>query len=143
MQFLTNYVHQVRRTLGELSTAAKMALGLLLALVAMVLVWFVAYLGGRPETVSVFETPLTGEELGHAEHILRRENIGVDVSDGLLWVPANKRDKASALLAYESLLPSDGALDLGLPPSEPSMFIADSERRRQYHLDCRQFGSRR
>jgi flagellar biosynthesis/type III secretory pathway M-ring protein FliF/YscJ len=96
-----------------------------------VLLWGLIQYGGRPETVAVFKTPLTGEELVQAELLLKGQDIPVKVKDGLLMVPAERRDQAYARLAYEGIAPAKAAMELA---QEPSIWqTADQARRMEHH----------
>jgi len=132
MQILRNYVEQIRKLLGGMSVAAKMAVGLLMVVIVAMVALLIAY-GGRPDMVAVFKAPLSGEDLGAAEHILRREDIEVEVNNGQLMVPAEKREAAYAALAFEAILPADSVSEFEQLAREPSMWRTESQDRRLWH----------
>ncbi len=132
MQILKNYIEQIRTLISGMSAAAKLAVGLLLVVILGMVALLIVY-GGRAEMVAVFNAPLSGEDLGRAEHVLRRENIEVEVDNGLLKVPADKRDAAWAALAYEAILPADSVSEFERLAREPSMWRTESQDRRLWH----------
>jgi flagellar biosynthesis/type III secretory pathway M-ring protein FliF/YscJ len=112
MRFIRAYIEQIRRLWVALSLSARLALLLLVMLVSVTLVWLVTAVGSRPQSVALFNTALSDEQNGQARTLLQRENINVRIADGLLTVPADRRDDAVALLASQSILPSDPASEL-------------------------------
>ncbi len=132
MQFIRTGIEQIRRLLASLTTAAKVAIGLLVAMMAVALGLLIAY-GGQPEMVAVFNAPLSGEELGHAEHVLSREDVNVKVEGGKLMVPIGEREKAFAALAYENLLPADSVSAFEELAKSGDWSRTDAESRRLWH----------
>ncbi|NQU75224.1 MAG: hypothetical protein HQ546_02780 [Planctomycetes bacterium] len=132
MQFLATYLEQIRRMIAGLTTAAKLAVGLLVVLTAVTLWMLIAY-AGRPEMVSVFEEPLSSEQLGQAKHCLTRQNIPVSINNGLLMVPADRRDEAFSVLAYENVMPADRVSAFEDLARNESMWRTENESSRLWH----------
>src|SRR5690349_12176492 len=103
MRFIRAYVDQIKRLWTALTMSARLAMMLLVVLVAVALVWLIAVYAGKPQSVPIFATALTDEQTGQARSLLRRENINVGVTNGLIMVPADKHDDAVALLASQSI----------------------------------------
>ncbi|MFW6154683.1 MAG: hypothetical protein ACOC95_05655 [Planctomycetota bacterium] len=129
MDFLKTHLEQIRSQLAQLSFAAKAATALLAVLVVLCLAWIITA-AAQPDRVKVFETPLDGEDLVAAERVLRRQGVEVEVTDGLLQVPAGQRERAYAALAYEQILPPTGSSDLTELLTNPSVFRTESEAQR-------------
>lgn len=108
MNFLKAYLEQIKKMTGEMSRSARLAVGLLVVVIVFVMAWLIAY-GAKPDRVPVFRSPLAAEESGHAQAVLRRQGIEVEMQDELLYVPADQREEAYAVLASESILPEDPA----------------------------------
>lgn len=130
MRFIRAYIEQIKRLWAALSMSARLALGLLVVLVAVTLVWLVAIIAARPQTVPVFNTALTQEQNGQAQSLLGREKINVNLTDGLLMVPADQRDDAVALLASQSILPADPVSELDSQVRQSSMWRTEPENKR-------------
>ncbi len=131
MRFIRAYIEQIRRLWTALSTSARLALALLVVLVTVTLVWLVGSFAARPQSTPIFAAALSDEQTGQARQLLRRENIEVAVSNGLLVVPSDKRDDAIALLASQSILPTDPVSELERQVNAPSIWMTDPQFKRQ------------
>ncbi len=130
MRFIRAYIEQIKRLWVALSGSARLALLLLVVLVAVTLVWLVAVIGARPHSVAVFNTTLSDEQSGAAQQLLHREKIDVTLVNGLLMVPSERRDDAIALLASQSILPADPASELDSQVRQSSMWRTEPENQR-------------
>lgn len=126
MDFLRKYLGQIRGMLANLSVPAR----LLMAVLALVVVVSVAMMfgwAGKPQKVAVFSAPLSAEEIGHAQMILRSGQMDAEVKDGLLYVPADRREEAISQLAYENILPAESISAFEDMARKESMFRTEKQ----------------
>lgn len=133
MDFLRNYLHQIKQMVGGLSRSARVALALLTVLVAIVLSWLVLY-AGKPQMTPVFSTGLDEASLSQARNVLARSGMKVEVRDGQLLVPTERREEAAASLYFENLVPADAITAFEDLVSQSDLWMTERQASRQWKL---------
>lgn len=127
MAFWKNYLGlgQIRQLWAGLSRSARMAMGLLVAVVALSLFMLVHY-GGKPQMQPLPGAPLAAEDLGRAEQMLAGR-MPVEVRDGKLYVPADRVESAYGMLASMNILPADSVSAFEELARQDSMWRTEKE----------------
>ena len=127
MAFWKNYfgLGQIRQLWAGLSRSARMAMGLLVAVVALSLFMLVHY-GGKPTMQPLPGAPLAAADLSRAEQMLS-SRMPVEVRDGKLYVPADKVESAYGALASMNILPPDSISAFEELAKQDSMWRTEKE----------------
>jgi flagellar biosynthesis/type III secretory pathway M-ring protein FliF/YscJ len=137
MEFLKSQITRIQEQLAGLSATQKMLVVSLLTIMVMTLLWWAPW-AAEPEMSPLLDQSLSQDELGQIETTLGIQSIPYKTVGDKVYVPAEKKMDAMAILGYSQALPRnfDHGFDemikqmnmLDSPDKTDKMFLEETER---------------